>query len=131
MRGVPLLAIVAALAALAAAMVLAWISWVAIGLGPCGGSGGSPNMDPRSSAAIVCEVQSPGWGSPIHRRFAGEKLYEYFLGALPVVVVAAGVVLSRYRRRWRPFVLSLLVGFAVLLLPWGALLVLQRRAGPG
>jgi hypothetical protein len=44
--------VTAAMGAVVGIGVASWISWVAIGLGPCGGSGGTPNTDPRRARCV-------------------------------------------------------------------------------
>jgi hypothetical protein len=87
-------------------------------------------MDTSSQAYIVCEVEHPFRPNPAPGEPLSHKLYELFLLALPVLIVVVGIAVSRCRRRWRPFAVSLPIAIFVVLLPWVALLVLPSRAGP-
>jgi hypothetical protein len=99
-RGVNL---VVASSVVAAIALLAWISWNGIGLGPCGGSGGTPNMDPSAAAYVVCEVQDPFKPNSAPGEPLSHELYELLLLTLPVQIVVVGTAFSRRRQRWRPF----------------------------
>jgi hypothetical protein len=110
----------AALLAIGILAVASWVSWVGVGTACV-----STTFSAGSPAAGVCEVELANWHGKGSSTSA-DNLHDYFVLALPVLILIGGVALSRYRRHRRPFWLALSAAIIVLLLPLLGLILLPR-----
>ncbi len=108
-------------------------------MGPCGGGPeGASGNGPGPAAYVVCEIEFPKDesffsgvvdGRPhivtLHPAFKLER--EFLALLLPLLIVLAGVVMSRRRRQDRPFYIALLAATVALFAPWIVLIALWRR----
>jgi hypothetical protein len=105
--------------ALALTLMVSIVSFVAIGNGPCGGSGGVPNL-PAGSNPAVCKLLVPGYGQVLYGGASGNSAVPRVLAKIlaPVLIVLAGVIASALLGEYRSFKLALLVAAVVVTLPW-------------
>lgn len=127
-----------ALLVIVVAAIASLSSGLLIGMGPCGdGPDGVSGNGPGPAAYVVCEIEFPKdkyefratpRGFHIVRVHAFLKLEREFLALLlPLLIVLAGVVMSRRRRQDRPFYIALLAATVALFAPWIVLIALWRR----
>lgn len=98
---------------------MSWTSWVGMGLGPCGGSGGTPNLPEHSRATVICELE---FGEGVIHAGGARGVYEYLTLCFPIIVFLAGLGAAWVRRSRRVVGIAFAVAVGIILVPWTALL---------
>lgn len=127
--------------------VVSWISYLALGIGLCGGDGGTPYLDPHDPANAYCKFQDPAWGvgtvyGPLsfYERFYGnpgpgkpllngpstlQRIRESLPLVVPIALAALGVILGLVRRDRRFFYWLATASVAAIVAPWVTVIVLR------
>lgn len=119
---------------IALVLLVSYASYAGLSNGPCGGSGGTPNVNPHSGAAAICNAWVPGWNGTTfpsdfklpHAGSSGRSgVVSWTAVLLPVVIVLLGLFASvrRETRRW--FRLAVVFAIVLIIAPWVGLGILS------